>query len=366
MTDRQRVYTEVLRTLKSLLKGEKQGHIVTLAMMITGIVIGKKAQLSVMSSEVPYPIKDASIEKRMHRFVKNARIKVSIYYMPFAAAIVASLAHLPLVLAMDGSQVGRGCMTLMVGVIYKQRALPLAWIVYKGKKGHTTAARHIEVLELVRPLIPKGTEVILLGDGEYDNVEMLAWLGDNTDWHFVVRTARSSIIQFGGREFPIECIPAVLDHCRYLPDAHFTQAGFGPLTAMIWWERGHEEPIYLISSLSDAELACQYYKKRYRLETLFSDQKSRGFHIHKSHLSDPQRLSRLLLAACLTFIWTIYLGLDVINQGLRGLIDRTHRRDKSLFRLGLDWLKYQLKYGYPISVCFSIPPEFNLLEKSVR
>ena len=126
-----------------------------------------------------------------------------------------------------------------------------------------------------------------------------------------------------------------------------------------------EEPIYLISSLSDAELACKYYKKRYRLETLFSDQKSRGFHIHKSHISDPQRLNRLLLASCLTFIWTIYLGLDVIARGQRGLIDRTHRRDKSLFRLGLDWFKYRLKYGYPIPVFFDIPPEFSLRE-SVR
>ena len=224
MTDRQRVYTEVLRTLKYLLKGQKQGHVVTLAMMIAGIVLSKKAQLSVMSSEVPYLIKDASIEKRMHRFVKNPRIEVTSYYMPFAAAIVASLAHLPLVLAMDGSQVGRGCMTLMVGVIYKQRALPLAWIVYKGKKGHTTAARHIEVLELVRPLIPEGTEVILLGDGEYDNVEMLAWLDNNTDWHFVVRTASNSIIRFEDLEFYIGEIAVEPDQCRYMVDVLFTQA----------------------------------------------------------------------------------------------------------------------------------------------
>jgi hypothetical protein len=34
----------------------------------------------------------------------------------------------------------------------------------------------------------------------------------------------------------------------------------------------------------------------------FADQKSRGFHIHKSHIADPQRLSRLLIAACLAYI----------------------------------------------------------------
>ena len=114
--------------------------------------------------------------------------------MPFASLLLESLPKDPLVLAMDGSQVGRGCMTLMLGVIYKKRTLPLCWIVYKGKKGHTTAERHIELLELAKPLIPEDAEVILLGDGEYDNVEMLEWIEEKTNWKFVVRTAKNITI----------------------------------------------------------------------------------------------------------------------------------------------------------------------------
>jgi hypothetical protein len=78
MTDRQKVYTEVMRTLKDLLRGQKQGHVVTLAMMITGIVMSKKAQLSVMSSEVPHLAKTESVEKRMHRFVKNQQVDAQV------------------------------------------------------------------------------------------------------------------------------------------------------------------------------------------------------------------------------------------------------------------------------------------------
>lgn len=365
MTDRQRVYTEVVRTLKDLMRTQKQGHVVTLAMMITGIVMSKKAQLSVMSSEVPHWAKSASIEKRMQRFVKNEHIDVQTYYMPFAKALLAALASQPLVLAMDGSQVGRGCMTLMVGVIYKQRALPLAWIVYRGPKGHTTAQRHIEVLELVQPLLPAEATVILLGDGEYDNVDMIQWLEAHTRWHFVVRTACSSLVHFQGRVFALNSLPITPDKCLVLEKVLFTQARYGPLLAMVYWELDYEEPIYLLSNLADAEQSCRYYKLRYRLETLFSDQKSRGFHLHKSHLSDPNRISRLLIAACLSFIWMIFLGLSVTAAGQQGLIDRTHRRDKSFFRLGLDWLKHLLKLGLPFSVRFDLP--FDLaFHESVR
>lgn len=98
----------------------------------------------------------------------------------------------------------------------------------------------------------------------------------------------------------------------------------------------------------------------YTIETLFSDKKSRGFHIHKSHLSDPKRVSRLLMATSLAYIWIVYLGILVIQQGQTDLIDRSDRRDKSLFRLGLDWLTNRLKFSKPFPVQFHVPPVFAL------
>ena len=40
-----------------------------------------------------------------------------------------------LVLVMDGSGIGRGCCVLMIHVIDKGRALPLAWVVRQCPKG---------------------------------------------------------------------------------------------------------------------------------------------------------------------------------------------------------------------------------------
>jgi hypothetical protein len=71
MTDRYKVYTKVLKTLKQMVKLDHPGHVVTLAMMIAGIVMSKKAQLSEMSNEIPAKAKDKSIEMRMRRWVKH-------------------------------------------------------------------------------------------------------------------------------------------------------------------------------------------------------------------------------------------------------------------------------------------------------
>lgn len=355
MTDRHRVYTKVKKTLKHMLKLDHQGQVVTLAMMISGIVLSRNAQLSAMSSEIPSETKEKSIEMRMRRWVKDD-LDVEAVYLPFARQILEALSHWPLVLVMDGSQAGRGCMVLMVGVLYQKRALPLAWLVYKGKKGHTSAERHKQALEKVLPLLPEDNEVVLLGDAEYDTTEMLDWMKKNTTWKYVLRTAPQIYVQTKEGSQPIRDYPLEKGHLFYLNDVGFTQTSILTLNVIGWWGAEYEEPIFLITNLEQAYQACRYYRRRFRIETFFSDQKSRGFHIHKSHLAAPARLGRLLLAACLAYIWMITQGLQVIAENKLSLIDRTERRDKSLFRLGLDWIKYALKHSLDFQPTFHFLP----------
>jgi len=104
-----------------------------------------------------------------------------------------------------------------------------------------------------------------------------------------------------------------------------------------------------------AEEACYWYEKRFRIETLFSDQKSRGFNLHKSHISEPARLARLMIAACLAYIWIIYLGVVAKRDGWVAIIHRTDRCDLSLFKLGLDLLEHFLNEGLTIPIAFQIP-----------
>jgi hypothetical protein len=104
--------------------------------------------------------------------------------------------------------------------------------------------------------------------------------------------------------------------------------------------------------MTSADEACQVYTKRFRIETFFSDQKSRGFHLHKSPLSEPLRLSRLLMAACLAYIWVVYLGALCVQDGWVNMIQRGDRCARSLFQLGLRLLDYLLNEGFTIPVAF--------------
>jgi hypothetical protein len=120
------------------------------------------------------------------------------------------------------------------------------------------------------------------------------------------------------------------------------------------WATGYQAPLYLVTTMPAAETACRLYEKRFRIETFFSAQKSRGLQLHKSHLSEPTRLSRLVMAACLAYIWIVYLGAICMQEGWIAIIHRRHRCDVSVLQPGLRLLDHLLNEDLPIPVAFHI------------
>ncbi len=132
-------------------------------------------------------------------------------------------------------------------------------------------------------------------------------------------------------------------------------ARYGPISLLAIWESPCPHPLYLVTNLSDLDAAVAHYRKRAHIETFFSDQKSRGFHLHTSHLRDPARVSRLVLAACLAYLWVVYLGVCARRDDWLPQIHRPDRCDLSLFRLGLRLLARCLKDDLPIPDGFLVP-----------
>jgi hypothetical protein len=350
-------YRAIMTGLKQLypkqLSGRQMQHMQVLAAIISGIVGSQKSQLPAIANKMTDGTQRQSRIMRLSRWLKNKDVNAETYFAPFAQALLVSLAHLPLVLVIDGSTIGRGCMCLMVSVIYKRRALPLGWVVFEGSKGHGSQARHREVLQQVKDLVPAGAEVVVVGDGEFDGVEWLQTLADY-GWFYVCRTAKNAILLAEQDRFCFAEWGVSHGECLSAPDVQFTEQGYGPLMAIAWWDDTYEEPIFLVTNLELAEEACAYYRQRFLIETFFSDQKSRGFNLHKSHLSDPQRLARLLIAACLAYLWIVYLGNIALTPQWRKRIHRSDRCDLSLFQLGLALLDQFFNDNIPIPVAFHV------------
>jgi len=256
--------------------------------MITGIVMSEKVQLPKLAGKIPDSVKETSTEKRLYRWIKNEKITHETHFLPYIQPLLSAASREPLTLVIDGSTVGRNCVALMICLVHKQRALPIAWTVAKGKKGHFPEEMHVQLVQEVQKFIPKDADVIFLGDGEFDGTDLQSAL-DSRGWGYALRTSKTSVLTWEGHEFSFS---DVADHvkqgdCFEIPDALFTHRKYGPIQATTWWREGCEEPIHLVTNLPSIDEACRYYTERFKIETFFSDQKSLGFNLHKSHISDP-------------------------------------------------------------------------------
>jgi hypothetical protein len=355
MSDNHRRYRSIRMALTQMYLQEPKGYTAkqlnVLAALISGIVGSRRTNYPQIASKVPDHTQLESRVKRFSRFINEVEADQDIHLMPFAAELLRNLADFTLVLIMDGSEVGRGCVSLMFSVQYGGRALPLGWLVVSGEKGHFSQDKHIRLLSAVQALIPAGADVIFLGDGEFDGTKLQETLQE-FGWKYVCRTS-GNIILYDGEEFSFQDLVLQPGMCLSIEEVFFTRQRYGPVLAVAWWRKNYHEPIYLVSNLDLGEEVCHWYQRRFKIETFFSDQKSRGFNLHKSHVSDPHRLAKLMLAACLAYLWIVYLGVQAFQQNLLSLVHRSDRCDLSLFQLGLRILEHLLDFNKPIPVSFT-------------
>ena len=243
MSDNLRRYRAIRGALRQWYPGQPTGtvakHLTTLAALISGIVASQSTQLPHIASHVPDGTKPESRVKRLYRWLRNDQITDEVYFVPYAKSLLSHLALQTLVLVIDGSVVGRGGVALMLHVVYKGRALPLAWQVRKGKKGHFPEDRHIALVAQVHKLIPLGASVGLLGDGEFDGTTLQHPLQDY-QWSYVVRTGSNITVLWDGERFRCETVAACIKPGTLvaLTDVQVTEAAYGPVMLLCCWAKG--------------------------------------------------------------------------------------------------------------------------------
>jgi hypothetical protein len=359
MSDTYRRYRAIKQAIMQFYQprpsGHREQHLNTLVALICGLTGGKHAHLPIIADHAPSNgASQESVVKRFSRFLQNDRNTLDGWFLPVAQELLKTLASQPIQIVMDGSTVGRGCLALMLSVVYHGRALPLCWVVVKAPKGHFPQATHRALLAQLKTIMPEQAQVTFLGDGEFDGIELQADLRA-LGWSYVCRTASNIVVNSCGVEFHVADMPATPGEFLAVTPAWMTAEKYGPIAMLALWEQPFKQPLYLITNMSDLDAAVQLYKKRAHIETFFSDQKSRGFQMHKSHLSEPERLSRLLIASCLSYLWLVYLGVCALQEEWRKQLHRRKRCDLSLFRLGLRLLARALKDDIPIPDGF-LPP----------
>ncbi len=358
MSDAARLYRIVLKHILKLMPPDMLAeNCITLAMLITGMLRGKSGQLRKIANAVQYDYKKESLIDRFRRFVGNNNIKVKVEYAPLKAKILKAVAQGPIVLMIDSTKMGGKCICLMLSVYYKSRALPFAWLTFKGRKGHSSQQVQLELFKRVKALLPADVPVIILGDGEFDGSEVVEWFIKQTDWHFVCRTNKTNKVLYHKEWIALHDIPLKEGQEAFLSDVRFTEKNnIGPLNILVVWNEAKQEHWFFVTNFKTAAQAKANFTLRFTIETLFSDLKSRGFNLDDTRLWNPQRLNRLIFAGAIAYFMMVCLGvMSIISAAFRQLV-RTDAFYHSLFQLGLIYLNHILNELLEFPSLIDLPP----------
>lgn len=336
-------------------KRYEKARVMNITHLVVGMYRKQSVHLNEIASKIPVPVQKLSITRRMRRLLKSNVIRVRDWYKPIARSLLqAASVSGKVCLIVDSTKVTASKRLVMVAVGYHRRALPVAWTWTNHQRGHSSTWVQVALFDYVRRLLPEGVKVVLVGDSEFGHTRILAHL-NAWEWDYVLRQRGDYRFGMQGctwhpRLDDIDLKPgSLLD----LGEVTITVSNPTPTRILLYWKDGEQEPWRLATNITCVSQALKAYRKRMWIEEMFGDFKGHGFDLELSRLRHIQRLSRLTMLVCLLYLWLVAVGEELILSDQTAWVDRSDRRDLSIFRLGLDFVERCLTLGHS-------PPPFAL------
>lgn len=312
----------------------------TLSWLIIGLINARSVNLSHIASQFSGRAQVASSYRRLQRFFQYVALDGD-----WLAEAVIKLLKLrpPWLLALDRTnwKVGRRDVNIpMLAVITRRARLPLMWIIL-DKPGTSNAAERIKLLRRYCALFGPSSIRPLLCDREFIGHAWIEYLLQNNIL-FAIRVKEGShVVLDDGRTYQLKSLLRKAYGGAWLAarSGHLrTMAGRNLPPIRFAAKRLADGQVLIIATNIKPAKALKLYRKRWYIECLFGDSKSRGLNMEDTRLTDPIKLNSLLVVITLAMAWAyasaaLLKGRSSIKKGAHGY------RLKSWFRCGFDRLR---------------------------
>lgn len=250
---------------------------------------------------------------------------------------------------------------LMVGIAHKGIAFPISWTVL-AEGGSSSTEDHCRALRRFFEVVSPSDIEVVLGDREFISTQWLRWLQEQ-EISFAIRLRSDRRIWLGpeGPSLPARMFARplrvreekVLDGTCYLSGTGDRQVEVRVVMRRISSGRDSEGKFLILATCGvDPEEATALYARRWEIETMFAALKSRGYRLEETHLTAPDRVQRLIGLLALAFAWTHIVGERRARCEGPPRKKSHGRRQRSLFRYGLDRLRGILTTPEPRPTAF--------------
>lgn len=261
-----------------------------------------------------------------------------------------------LALAIDATLHGDRLCALVVSVLYRGTAIPVAWAILPANRPGAWLPRIIALLQQLQPAVPPQLTVLVLADRGlwsprvYDAIR-------GCGWHPLLRVQDS-----------ITFAPCGRDRCRSRTLVRQGEAWVGRgklgspkrrrlrVTLIGVWTAAQTDPWVVVTDLAPQAVGVSWYGLRMWVELGFRVLKSVGWRWAHTRRRDPERVARHWLVLAVATLLTVAAGTRVEDaladgvapgqvRGPRPPTAPARGRATSVFRLGLTWLQHLVGRG---------------------
>jgi hypothetical protein len=271
-------------------------------------------------------------------------------FAPLLAWVVRRWEGTQLALALDATPLSNRFTVLVISVVYRGCAIPIAWTVLTATAKHAWRPEWLRLLRQVYRAVPPTWTVIVLADrGLYARwlFRRITRLG----WHPFLRVNTGGTFRPTGKPHGVPLTTLVPQ-----PGCQWSGTGVAfkgrqrrlRCTLLARWDAGYPEPWFIVTTLPPAVGDVSWYGLRAWIEQGFKQTKRGGWQWQHTRMTDPARAARLWLVIAVATLWLVSVGGDadetlpvITMPDLATYLPppprarrATHRRLVSVFRRG--------------------------------
>lgn len=225
----------------------------------------------------------------------------------------------------------------LLSVVHQGIAIPLYWTLL-DKKGNSNSNERCELIQKFINTFGADKIQYVLADREFVGKEWFQWL-NKEQIKFCIRIKHNTLV--ANHQGKLVQIKTLLRHLS--PHETFMLARAVPVYGVkvrLFAKRDADNDYVIIATNNlDHTDAMALYSRRWEIETLFSCFKGRGFNLEDTHLTQLDRVSKLVAVCALAFCWSYRIGINTVQQHpKRRKLKKHGRPQQSLFAIGLDVL----------------------------
>jgi hypothetical protein len=226
---------------------------------------------------------------------------------------------------------------LVFAVCYKSMAFPILFKLMQ-KAGNSNTAERIQLLERYMKLFGIESINCLVADREFIGEDWISYLNfKRIEYYIRIRENFWVKNPKTGKRFKASWLfcDLGLNQTAFRHSIYYVNNQLCYLSASKVKNKDGKPELQIIISFSKPERAQKIYKERWQIETAFKALKTSGFNIEKTHLTDIQRIEKLLALVLIAFVWSYLVGIYLHEQVKTIRVLKHGRKEKSLFKYGL-------------------------------